>query len=225
MRLQTISPRTGGYLTGTRVSLSRPKPVQHLRQSLYVLSKTGHGTVLMNRVEKPRTDASGFGIKYSRIGAVEQSAVHSKHRDAKQNMVKVKRKWQFSQAVKQVEDGRPTTIKPCTVTSARLSTSSQAQSKQTSDPAPCLVPNRAFPFIKQTEEQALLGLHKPIGLILASAYLLGAVCQLTGENCQSTNHHHLRLLQTFCCKSPALAGLVSMCFASVNRLHLEELAG
>ena len=43
-----------------------------------------------------------------------------------------------------------------------------------------LVPNKAFPFIKQTGHKTAEGLHKPIGLVLASAYLLGTVCHLSG---------------------------------------------
>lgn len=43
-----------------------------------------------------------------------------------------------------------------------------------------LVPNKAFPFIKQTGHHKAEGLHKPIGLVLASAYLLGIVCHLSG---------------------------------------------
>lgn len=44
-----------------------------------------------------------------------------------------------------------------------------------------LVPNKAFPFIKHSGQQTAEGLHKPIGLILASAYLLGTVCHLSGS--------------------------------------------
>lgn len=43
-----------------------------------------------------------------------------------------------------------------------------------------LVPNKAFPFIKHAGHATAEGLHKPIGLILASAYLLGTVCQMSG---------------------------------------------
>jgi hypothetical protein len=44
-----------------------------------------------------------------------------------------------------------------------------------------LAPNKALPFIKQAAEGASsAGLHKPVGLVLASAYVLGTACQLSG---------------------------------------------
>lgn len=185
MRLQTIFPRTGGYLSGTRLSLTRAKPIL-VRHSLPVLSKTGHGTILIHRADRSRVDGTSFGLKSSKIEAVQQSLVQLK---TGQSRMQVKRKWQINRPVSQVEQARPTTTKPCIITSSRPSTPSHSQPKPVSDLDPSLVPNRAFPFIKQTGEQALLGLHKPIGLILASAYLLGAVCQLSGAGWQFTPVH------------------------------------
>lgn len=46
---------------------------------------------------------------------------------------------------------------------------------------PALSPNKALPWIKQAAEGATItGLHKPVGLVLASAYVLGTACQLSG---------------------------------------------
>ncbi len=188
MRLQTIFPRNGGYLSGTRLSLTRAKPVL-VRYSHPILSKTGHGTILINRAHRSRVDGTSFDLKSSKTEAVQQSLVQLKPGAVKQSQMQVKRRWQISRPVSQVEQARPMTKKPCTITTSQPSTHSHSRSKQVSDLSPSLVPNRAFPFIKQTEEQALLGLHKPIGLILASAYLLGAVCQLSGAAWQFTTSH------------------------------------
>jgi len=187
MRLQTIFPRTGGYLSGTRLSLTRAKPIL-VRHNLPILSKTGHGTILIRHAHRSRVDGTSFDLK-SETEAVQQSLVQLKPGAVKQSQMQVKRRWQISRPVSQVEQARPMTKKPCTITTSQPSTRSHSQSKQVSDLGPSLVPNRAFPFIKQTEEQALLGLHKPIGLILASAYLLGAVCQLSGAGWQFTPVH------------------------------------
>lgn len=86
----------------------------------------------------------------------------------------------------------------------------QAQPGAVSDYAPSLVPNRAFPFIKHAGEQAALGLHKPIGLVLASAYLLGAVCQLSG-------------IDTSPCWMPATMGAtVGGLYAALNRAGMRR---
>ena len=60
-----------------------------------------------------------------------------------------------------------------------------------------LVPNKAFPFIKQTGHQTAEGLHKPIGLVLASAYLLGTVCHLSGTltSVLHSPHTHTKALK------------------------------
>lgn len=42
------------------------------------------------------------------------------------------------------------------------------------------IPNKALPFIKQAADSTVDGLHKPIGLVLASAYILGTACHLSG---------------------------------------------
>ena len=207
MRIQTIFPRTGGYLSGTRLSLTRAKPIL-VRHSLPILSKTGHGTILIHHDHLSRVRGTSFGVKSSKTEAVQQSLVPLKPGAVKQSRMHVKRRWQISRPVSQVEQARPVTKKPCTINTSQPSIPSHAQSKQVSDLSPSLVPNRAFPFIKQTGEQALLGLHKPIGLILASAYLLGAVCQLSGAAWQFTTSNNV-------CYFTANSGLVHMRLLSI----------
>lgn len=43
------------------------------------------------------------------------------------------------------------------------------------------IPNKALPFIKQAADSTVDGLHKPIGLVLASAHILGTACHLSGQ--------------------------------------------
>ncbi len=45
------------------------------------------------------------------------------------------------------------------------------------------IPNKALPFIKQAASSTIDGLHKPVGLVLASAYILGTACHLSGALC------------------------------------------
>lgn len=209
MRIQTIFPRTGGYLSGTRLSLTRAKPIL-VRHSLPILSKTGHGTILIHHDHLSRVRGTSFGVNSSKTEAVQQSLVPLKPGAVKQSRMQVNRRWQISRPVSQVEQARPVTKKPCTINTSQPSIPSHAQSKQVSDLSPSLVPNRAFPFIKQTGEQALLGLHKPIGLILASAYLLGAVCQLSG-------------IESSPCWMPATMGAtVGGLYAALNRAGMRR---
>lgn len=65
-----------------------------------------------------------------------------------------------------------------------------------------LVPNKAFPFIKHAGQQTAEGLHKPIGLVLASAYLLGTICHLSGTQTGLVHMQHCALCL---CDSPHLA--------------------
>ena len=41
-------------------------------------------------------------------------------------------------------------------------------------------PNKALPFIRQVADGSADGLHKPVGLVLASAYVLSTACSLSG---------------------------------------------
>ena len=122
---------------------------------------------MLDRGQKPQTDRSK-SIELDR----------SKGDPVNHRRLQVKREWHISSSYNKLDRGRLTTIKPCTPSAFKPVTINQAQSR--ADLVPNLVPNRAFPFIKHAGEQAALGLHKPIGLILASAYLLGAACQLSG---------------------------------------------
>lgn len=162
MRLQTCSTRNAGYV---RLSWGSKRPLRQGVRHFYLVSKTGHGTVLIDRRQKPQTNTgrpsdAGTGDKVIR-------------RDAQ-----VKRKWRLSKAPGSSGRTRFMTTKPYAASAADSRTSQGTQ--PSIDVAPNAVPNRAFPFIKHTDEQAALGLHKPIGLILASAYILGAACQLSG---------------------------------------------
>lgn len=166
MRLQTFSPKSAGYLKHVSLSLvpwrlARP-PVRYFK----VFSKTGHGTVLIDRAKKPQTDTA-------RSVALDTSRTEVNCRP-----VHVKRKWHINNARSMVDNHRLATSKPCTVSAARSGSCDGEQPR--ANLVPSLVPNRAFPFIKHAGDQAALGLHKPIGLVLASAYLLGAACQLSG---------------------------------------------
>ena len=165
MRLQTFSLRSGGYLSGTRLSMGLKQPCRQVVRCAPTISKTGHGTILIDRSQKPRA---------SRVG------LNPRDRGFEHSHSQVRRKWHVTSPTSQADKARPTTSKPCTPSGSRPNMPGQAQPGAVSDYAPSLVPNRAFPFIKHAGEQAALGLHKPIGLVLASAYLLGAVCQLSG---------------------------------------------
>ncbi|KAL3130994.1 hypothetical protein ABBQ38_000318 [Trebouxia sp. C0009 RCD-2024] len=90
----------------------------------------------------------------------------------------VKRKWHISSSHSGRDRSRSATTKPHAASADNAVTSQRT--RPSTDLVPSLVPNRAFPFIKHAEQQAALGLHKPVGLILASAYILGAACQLSG---------------------------------------------
>ena len=46
--------------------------------------------------------------------------------------------------------------------------------------SPSRSPNKAFPFLLESERNTLDGMHKPLGLIVASAYVLATACQLSG---------------------------------------------
>ena len=170
MRLQTMSPRHAGYLSLARPSWGYRRLLKQNTQNtrhFQVISKTGHGTVLVNRAQKPQTEKTRcIDIKTAR-----GEQLNHRH-------VQVKHKWHISNARRRVDRGRLATTKPYTPSAAKPATSNGTQPNV--DLAPSLVPNRAFPFIKHAGEQPALGLHKPIGLVLASAYLLGAVCQLSG---------------------------------------------
>ena len=176
MRLPAISIKSRGHLAGTRVTTNPRKIGTFFMHRLSILSKARQGTVLSNCTQKRKTDTRPV----KRIA--KPSHDHIQH---------------LSSPSRQAGRARSITTKPCTA-AARPGALEQ-------DHASMLVPNRAFPFIKHAGEQALLGLHKPIGLVLASAYLLGAVCQLSGglpssalpiTNTRSTAAHHL-----VCCKS------------------------
>lgn len=41
-------------------------------------------------------------------------------------------------------------------------------------------PTKALPFLSEAADKATDGLHKPIGLVLASAHILGSACLLSG---------------------------------------------
>ena len=41
-------------------------------------------------------------------------------------------------------------------------------------------PTKAVPFLSEAADRATDGLHKPIGLVLASAHILGSACLLSG---------------------------------------------
>lgn len=157
MRLQTFSPRQGSYLAGTRLIFSPRRLPQRSGQRIPTVSKGGHGTVLLDRAHKPQSD------KIDLVNLSSSRKVYPRH---------VKHKWHVSQPGTQDSTARPMTRKPCTP--------AQVQQNLNVTPAPVLVPNRAFPFIKHAGEQAALGLHKPIGLVLASAYLLGVICHVSG---------------------------------------------
>lgn len=42
-------------------------------------------------------------------------------------------------------------------------------------------PTKALPFLSEAADRATDGLHKPIGLVLASAHILGSACLLSGS--------------------------------------------
>ncbi len=42
-------------------------------------------------------------------------------------------------------------------------------------------PKKALPFLSEAADRATDGLHKPIGLVLTSAYVLSTACQLSGR--------------------------------------------
>ena len=157
MRLQTFSYRQGLYLAGTRLTFSPRRLLQRSGQRIPTVSKGGQCTVLLDRAHKPQCDKINF------VHLNSPPKVHPRH---------VKHKWHVSKPGTQNSTARPRTKKPCTP--------AQVQQNLTVTPAPVLVPNRAFPFIKHAGEQAALGLHKPIGLVLASAYLLGVICHVSG---------------------------------------------
>ena len=158
MRLQTLCPTHKTYLSGTRLALSHPKSVHRAVRRVQTVNKTGHGTVLLDRSYKPRSDKiDSISLKYPPTGRSPRS---------------VKHKWHLYKPSRQEVIDRPVTKKPCTP--------NQMQQNMPTAPPPVLVPNRAFPFIKHAGEQAALGLHKPVGLVLASAYLLGVICCMSG---------------------------------------------
>lgn len=41
-------------------------------------------------------------------------------------------------------------------------------------------PSKALPFLSEAADKLTDGLHKPVGLVLSSAYILGTACQLSG---------------------------------------------
>ena len=164
MRLQTFSTRNG-YLSHVRVSRGYRRPLNPSVRHFYLVSKTGHSTVLIDQTQKPQTSRR-------RPADVETGGKDS-HRH-----VQVKRKWYLSDVPGRPGRSRFTSTKPYAASTANSGTS--RGTGPSIDLAPSPVPNRAFPFIKHAEQQAALGLHKPIGLILASAYILGAACQLSG---------------------------------------------
>lgn len=73
-----------------------------------------------------------------------------------------------------------------------------------------LVPNKAFPFVKHAGEQVAEGLHKPVGLVLASSYLLGTTCHLSG-----TAPSYVHILQPPILLKTPLLGL-----AVLQHIHL-----
>lgn len=165
MRLQTFSTRNAGYLSPVRLSWTPRRPLKQVVCHFHILSKTGHGTVLVDRRQKPQTDRG------RRTDVTSDKVSHKPP--------KVKHKWHISNARSSVRRTSLTTTKPCAAPAVDSGTSQGTPSS--ADLVPNLVPNPAFPFIKHADaEQAALGLHKPVGLILASAYILGAACQLSG---------------------------------------------
>ena len=164
MSLQTLSTRNG-YLSRFRLSRGPRRPLNPSVRQFYLVSKTGHSTVLIDRRLKPQTNRG-------RAADVETGDKDS-HRH-----VQVKRKWYLSEVPGRAGRTRFTSSKPHAASAVNSGTS--RGTGPTLDLAPSPVPNRAFPFIKHAKEQAASGLHKPIGLILASAYILGAACQLSG---------------------------------------------
>ncbi|KAK9917725.1 hypothetical protein WJX75_007567 [Coccomyxa subellipsoidea] len=67
------------------------------------------------------------------------------------------------------------------------------RSRQLSDKAPLeklekvlTSPRKALPFLSEAADRATHGLHKPIGLVLTSAYVLGTACQLSGVSMGGT---------------------------------------
>ena len=158
MRLQTLCPTQRSYFTGTRVALSHPRRVQRAVPRVQTVNKTGHGTVLLDRSCKPRSDRiASDSLRLPQTDRIPRN---------------VKHKWHLNQTSRQEVIDRPMTRKPCTP--------NQTHQNVATAPAPVLIPNRAFPFIKHAGEQAALGLHKPVGLVLASAYLLGVICRMSG---------------------------------------------
>jgi len=41
-------------------------------------------------------------------------------------------------------------------------------------------PSKALPFLSEAADKLTDGLHKPVGLVLSSSYILGTACQLSG---------------------------------------------
>lgn len=189
MRLQTISTRNSGYLG--HVSLSRGPRRPPVERHFYVHSKTGHGTVLVDRRQKPQIDRA-------RAAHVKPSDKVS-HRHAP-----VKCKWHISNPRSSHDRSRFAPRKPYAASAALSGTSQRTRSS--THLVPSLVPNRAFPFIKHAEQQAASGLHKPVGLILASAYILGAACQLSGKSAFAST----------CLRQNIISFLQVTCQASVN---------
>ena len=165
MRLHTFSVRSAAYLSHVSLFRGPRRPLHQSVRCFYLVSKTGHSTVLIDRRQKPQTNRS----RPCDVGTDDR--VTHRH-------LQVKRKWHLSDVSGSAERTRFISTKPCAASAADSGAS--RGTRPSIDLAPSPVPNRAFPFIKHAEEQAALGLHKPIGLVLASAYILGAACQLSG---------------------------------------------
>lgn len=165
MRLQTFSTRDSAFLSHVRLSRGPRRPLNNSVRYFYLVSKTGGSTVLMDRRQKPQTNKSR-----SCDSKIADKGTHGH--------LQVKRQWHLSDVPGSAGSTRFTSTKPYAASAANSGTSRGTRPSIKLAPNP--VPNRAFPFIKHMDEQAALGLHKPIGLILASAYVLGAACQLSG---------------------------------------------
>ena len=174
-----MSPRHAGYLSLVRPSWAYRHPLKQNSRHFQILSKSDRGTVLVKRAQNQQTDrARPVDIETAR-------GEQLKHR-----RMQVKHKWHISNARSRVDRERITTTKPCTPSVAKPGSNGIQSSAEL---VPSLVPNRAFPFIKHAGEQPALGLHKPVGLVLASAYLLGAACELSG----TPSSEHFLLDQDF----------------------------
>lgn len=162
MRLQTFFTRDAAYLSHVRLSRGPRRPPSHSVRYFYLVSKTGGSTVLIDQRQKPPT-------KKSRP-CDAKTGDKGTHRH-----LQVKRQWHLLGSTGRI---RFTSTEPYAASAANSGTSRGTRPAIKLSPNP--VPNRAFPFIKHANEQAASGLHKPVGLILASAYVLGAACQLSG---------------------------------------------